>query len=155
MNENIKVRKATLHNLPVLQQLMQEIAKAERPFDETLKDGFVEYYNLEQIITDVQCLLVVAEINNEIIASGFAQIRDDNAYHKHSRYAYLGFMYVHPLHRGKGINQQIVQYLQQFALLRGITELRLEVYPGNTPAVKAYEKAGFAPHILQMRMQLQ
>jgi ribosomal protein S18 acetylase RimI-like enzyme len=32
--------------------------------------------------------------------------------------------------------------------------MRLEVYQGNDPAVRAYEKAGFAPLYMHMRLQL-
>ena len=102
----------------------------------------------------MQCLIAVAEIDNGIVASGLVHIREGKSYNTHKQYAYFGAMYVHPSQRGKGINQQIIEVLKQFALLRGITELRLEVYPGNAPAIKAYQKVDFAPHLLQMRMRL-
>jgi GNAT superfamily N-acetyltransferase len=63
-------------------------------------------------------------------------------------------MFVKPAHRGKAVNQMIVDTLQQWALSKNITELRLEVYHNNPGAIRAYEKTGFAPLLLEMRMEL-
>ncbi len=35
----------------------------------------------------------------------------DRPIFKHERYAYLGFMYVHPDYRGKGVNSKIIEGL--------------------------------------------
>jgi ribosomal protein S18 acetylase RimI-like enzyme len=67
---------------------------------------------------------------------------------------YLGFMYTLPAYRGKGINKMIIDTLKSWSAARGITELRLEVYHHNQPAIKAYEKTGFALHKTEMRMHL-
>jgi ribosomal protein S18 acetylase RimI-like enzyme len=63
-------------------------------------------------------------------------------------------MYVHPLYRGRGINKIIIEELKRLVQERGVTELRLEVFSQNEPAIKAYEKVGFTSHIIQMRMSL-
>jgi GNAT superfamily N-acetyltransferase len=62
-------------------------------------------------------------------------------------------MYVEPAHRGKGINQMIIAALKTWAYSRNVTELRLDVYHGNATAIKAYEKAGFTSHMINMRLQ--
>jgi GNAT superfamily N-acetyltransferase len=96
--------------------------------------------------------VAVAELDSEIIGSGYARIDDSKDYLKFTQHAYLGFMYVDPKHRGKGINRQILEYLRQWALSKKLTELRLEVYDENLAAIKAYEKAGFSKLLVQMRM---
>ncbi len=63
-------------------------------------------------------------------------------------------MYVKPEYRGKGINKLILEELINWSKDRGISEIRLEVYYDNEPAVKAYEKAGFESHILLMRKKI-
>jgi ribosomal protein S18 acetylase RimI-like enzyme len=63
-------------------------------------------------------------------------------------------MYVKPEHRGKGVNKKVIAALQHWAIVRGITEFRLDVYNDNLPAVKAYEKIGFSKHLIEMRMEL-
>jgi GNAT superfamily N-acetyltransferase len=63
-------------------------------------------------------------------------------------------MYVLPEYRGKGINKLILDRLKDWAASQGLTELRLEVYYENLPAIKAYEKFGFKSHMLEMRYNL-
>jgi ribosomal protein S18 acetylase RimI-like enzyme len=63
-------------------------------------------------------------------------------------------MYVRTEHRGKGVNQKILDALLDWARESGLTEVRLEVYNENQPAVRAYDKAGFTANLLEMRMEL-
>ena len=73
---------------------------------------------------------------------------------KHDEYAHLGFMYVKPAWRGNGINQQILENLKEWIIGKKITEMRLLVYDENIIAKKAYLKAGFKAHLLEMRMEI-
>ncbi len=57
--------------------------------------------------------IVVAEIRSEIIGSGYARIESAKPYLKHQKHAYLGFMYVVPDYRGKGVIQKIIEALKQ------------------------------------------
>ncbi|HJS55880.1 MAG TPA: GNAT family N-acetyltransferase [Chitinophagaceae bacterium] len=99
--------------------------------------------------------VAVAEVKNKIIASGYARVDKSKPFLKDDNHAYLGFMYVLPEYRGKGINEQIIVYLQNWAAASNINEFRLEVYNGNNSAIKAYEKIGFSGHSLEMRFNLQ
>jgi RimJ/RimL family protein N-acetyltransferase len=87
-----------------------------------------------------------------LIGSGYARIDPSRHYLKHTRHAYCGFMYVDPAYRGKGVNQLIIDALKAWARSKNLTELRLDVYPVNEAAVRAYEKAGFTPYLINMRM---
>jgi len=153
MNE-ISVRKATKDDLDALLEFEQGIVSNERPFDETLKEGEIHYYDLAEMITAPHIAVVVAESGNEIIGSGYARIEVAKAYQRHSEYAYLGCMYVKPEYRGKGVNNLVLEGLKEWCHERGIRELRLEVYTENLPALKAYEKAGFKPLLTWMRLGL-
>ena len=150
--EQLIIRKAVINDLDTLRVFEQGVIEAERPFDSTLKDGHIHYYNLEEMINVGYIELLVAEVNDRIIASGYARIEESKLFYKHTNYAYLGFMYVLPAYRGKGINNRIIEALQQWSLSQNINELRLEVYFDNLPAITAYEKAGFSKYIIQMRL---
>ncbi len=154
MPENITVRKAGITDLDILRRFEQGIIAAERPFNPTLKDDPVYYYELEGMLEDPQVDLIVAESGNEVIACGYSRIESSSHYLKHSRHAYFGMMFVHPLYRGKGVNGVIMEALKQQVKARGVNELRLEVFSLNQSAIKAYEKAGFESHLIQMRMAL-
>ena len=152
----VTIRKATVNDLEILYAFEQGVIAAERPFDTTLKSEPIQYYNLPEMIRAAHIELAVAEWNNShIIASGYARIEKAKHYLKHPRHAYLGFMYVLPQYRGQGINKKIIEYLKNWAALKNITELRLDVYFANTPAIKAYEKTGFAKHMLAMRLGIE
>ncbi len=150
----VTIRTATLDDLEMLLQFEQGIIETERPYDPTLKEGTINYYDLGALIASPEAEVVVATAGEEVIGSGYALIKSAQAYLKHSSYAYLGFMFVKPKHRGKGVNQKIITALKQWALSKNITEVRLEVYAENTLAKKAYEKAGFTGHMLEMRMAI-
>lgn len=151
----IKIRKASLVDLEQLLDFEQDLIKTERPFDPTVKPDPVNYYDLKTMLTTPHIEVVVAEINNKIIASGYARIDKSKPFLKHSNHAYLGFMYVLPEYRGKGINKLIIDNLKNWAVARSITEFRLEVYYDNVSAIKAYEKIGFSKYSLEMRFNLE
>ncbi len=152
--EKINIRPAHTDDLKTLLQFEQGVIAAERPFDPTIKQDPIRYYNLHGMIRSGEVQLLVAEVDGLIVGSGYARIENAKIYHRHPRYAYLGFMYVLPEYRGKGINKKIIEALQAWALSKGITELRLEVYYDNLPAISAYRKMGFISHMIEMRLGL-
>jgi ribosomal protein S18 acetylase RimI-like enzyme len=152
--QQIIIRKAALKDLDTLLVFEQGVISAERPFDPTLKAGHTNYYDIKQLITAPHIQLVVAEMGDELIGSGYARIEDAKPYLDHEQHAYLGFMYVLPQHRGKGINKMIMDVLAAWSASQNITELRLDVYHQNESAIKAYERFGFTKHMISMRMGL-
>ena len=152
--EEIKIRKAAPEDLEQLLLFEQDLIKFERPFDPTVKPDPVNYYDLKAMLTGSHFEVAVAEINNKIIASGYARIDKSKPFLKHENHAYLGFMYVLPEYRGKGINKQIIDHLKNWAASQNVNELRLEVYYDNDAAIKAYEKFGFSRYSLEMRHNL-
>jgi GNAT superfamily N-acetyltransferase len=150
----IEIRKAIETEISILLHFEIGIIEAERPFDKTLKEGEIHYYNLIELIKDKNAEVLVAVVDNEIVGSGYAKILTAKPYQKHSEYAYLGFMYVKPAFRGQGVNRKILQGLIDWAKSRNLTEVRLEVYDENNIAKNSYLKAGFKPSLLEMRMDI-
>lgn len=149
--KEISIRKATMDDLPVLLRFEQAMIDAERPLDPAIKREKTNYYDLEKLIAYSRTELLVAESNGEIIGTGYAQIRDSSPYLQHAEHSYLGFMYVVPEFRGKGVNKSIVDALCSWSLEQNVPEIRLEVYVNNAAAIRAYEKVGFEPYLLEMR----
>ena len=148
------VRKATLEDVPVLLEFEQGLIKAERPMDETIKDGKISYYDVSEFIKNDDSELYIVELNGEIVASGYAKIKPDRHYLKHAKQGYLGFMFVPESRRGKGYNKLIIDALKAWCRERKVFEIRLDVYDVNHSAIRAYEKAGFKKHLITMRMNL-
>jgi len=153
-NKNITIRPAANTDLPKLAEFLQTLVDAERPFDPTLKEGEIFYYDIQELISDKATEILVVESNNEIIGSGYAQIRSAKPYEKHEVFGYLGFMFVSPEFRGQGISGLLLTTLKKWILSQGITEVRLQVYDENESAVKAYEKAGFKKIVTTMRCDI-
>ncbi|MBS1792318.1 MAG: GNAT family N-acetyltransferase [Acidobacteria bacterium] len=154
MENAIKIREARIEDLETLLEFEQGIVAAERPFNPTIKDGEVHYYDLAKLVESSLATVLVTEADGEPVASGYALEREAKDYLRHDRYAYLGFMYVKPAYRGKGVNRLILDALLSWAQTRGLGEVRLEVYRDNAAAIRAYEKAGFEPLLLEMRMEV-
>ena len=149
----ITFREATLEDKPVLLQFEQQLIAYERPFDSLLKDNCT-YYDLDFLIQSKDAKLIVASVDNTLIASGYAKILKAKPYHKITEYTYMGFMYVDPKFRGQGVIQNIIEQLKQWSISLNIFETRLEVYSENTSAIKAYQKKGFKNRMIEMKMDL-
>jgi GNAT superfamily N-acetyltransferase len=150
--EQINIRAARIEELPVLLDFEQRIITAERPFDETLLPGDFNYYDLRKMIESEEAEVVVAEIDGQLVGSGHARILPAKPYNQFDKYAFLGFMYVVPEHRGKGINRLIIKRLVEWSKEKGLPEVRLQVYSENESALSAYEKVGFKKHLIEMRL---
>lgn len=150
----IEIRKAVETDIEILLSFEQGIVDVERPFDTTLKEGEIHYYDLIELIRSKKAEVLLAVTNNEIVGSGYAKILPAKPYQKYTEYAYLGFMYVKPSFRGQGINQKILHGLMDWARSQNLTEVRLEVYDENIMAKKAYLKTGFKPNFLEMRLEI-
>jgi GNAT superfamily N-acetyltransferase len=151
--ENITLRTAIALDLPTLLEFEQGIIRDERPFDASIKGDPVHYYDLPALLASPDAELVVAELDGVIIGCGYARIDEAEQFKKFSHFAYLGFMYVVPEQRGRGINARIVEHLRTWAKAKNIMELFLEVYSDNEKAIRAYEKAGFKQYMNWMRME--
>lgn len=147
-------RSATLEDLPTLLQFEQGIITYERPYDSTLKPDPISYYDLKALILSKHSEVHVAEHDNEVVGSGYAKIIDSKLYNTHSQHVYLGFMFVKPEYRGRGVIQSITEALKSWAKANNIFEARLEVYADNDSAIRAYEKSGFTKNLVEMRMSL-
>ena len=57
-----------------------------------------------------------------------------------------------PAWRGRRVTQQMLAVVERVARERGACKLTLEVLQGNLPAVRAYEREGFAGYTLDPAM---
>ena len=155
MSENqITIRKGRVEDLPILLGFEQGIIEFERPFDSTLKDEKISYYDIKGFILSPIADVIVAEQNGKLIGSGYVLIKEAKEYFKHTHYGYLGFMFVAPDARGRGVNGMIIDEMKAWCKARDIHEIRLEVYDENPGAIRAYEKAGFVKQIVSMRVDI-
>ncbi|MFC5046864.1 GNAT family N-acetyltransferase [Aquimarina hainanensis] len=151
----ITIRPAHIDDLPVLLDFEQRLIEIERPMDNTLKKTErISYYDIESYISAKDTEVIVAEIDQQVVGSGYAQIRPRKGIYIQDRLGYIGFMFVDENHRGKGIAKKVITSLIDWLKTREIEEVQLEVYHQNPSAIKAYEKAGFKQHLVSMRYNI-
>lgn len=151
---NTIIRTATAADLPQLQVFLQHLVDAERPFDPTLKQGELFYYDISKMVDDSATEVLVAEVNNQLIGCGYSQIRTTKDFQVHDAFGYIGFMFVTPAYRGQGISSLLLNQLKQWLVNQGINEIKLDVYEENSAAIRAYEKAGFKRFTTTMRIEI-
>ena len=148
------IRDATLDDLPKLLELEQQVVAYERSFNTSLKLKDAYYYDLPHLISSDDARLLVTEESSNIVGTGYAQIRESKKSLVHARHSYLGFMYVSPDYRGKGINQKIITELITWSQSKSIKDFYLDVYSQNESAIRAYQKVGFEPIVTEMKLSL-
>ena len=147
-------RPATIADLPMLLQFEQGIISTERPYNPTIKAEDTSYYDIGALIQRSDAEVVVGLYNQEIIASGYALIKQATPEFTYNSYVHLGFMYVSPKYRGRGINRLLIEQLKDWARKQNVLEIRLRVYTENEAAIRAYEKVGFKKLMVEMRLDL-
>ena len=153
MNEII-VRQATQNDLATLLEFEQGIIQTERSMDPTLKEDPINYYDISKLIQGPDSVVYVVELDRKVCGSGYAKILPEKQYRRHKQFGYLGMMYITPKARGLGLIQRIIEMLIDWCKKQNLVEVQLEVYEKNPPAIRAYEKIGFTPHLLTMRRSI-
>jgi GNAT superfamily N-acetyltransferase len=146
------LRIATQDDLNDLLQFEQAVVEAERPFNQHIKAKKATYYDIPALINETNSQLLVLEERGQIIATGYIQIRPSKQSLSHKMHGYLGFMYVVPEFRGKGLNRLIMDGLIGWGKAQGIEVFYLDVYADNQAAINAYEKLGFKPSLVEMKL---
>jgi ribosomal protein S18 acetylase RimI-like enzyme len=146
------IREASLEDISALLELEQCVIEAERQFNSSIKTEKTYYYDLDNLISSKDSCLIVVEESSDIVATGYAKIIESKVALNHEKHSYLGFMFVSPEHRGKAINQKVMSHLIEWSKSRGIEDFYLDVYSQNESAVKAYEKVGFEPCLIEMKL---
>lgn len=151
---SIITRLATAADLPDLLAFEQGIIAFERPYNPTLKLDPISYYDVGAMIDNPNIEVIVAVDGDLIVGSGYAKTIIASEYISPRKQAFLGFMYVRPEYRGRGINKLVMDDLLDWARTQGHSEVRLTVYAENAGAIRAYEKAGFTGLLLEMRKDI-
>ena len=147
----VKIRKATLADIHILEDFLQRLIAVERPMDESLEqEQHIKYYEVSEFITSDNAELFVATVNDEIVGSGYGLIKQNKPHFAYKEHGYVGFMFVKNDYRGNGISKLILNSIFDWFRSRGIKETRLEVYQENPSAIRAYEKVGFKRNLIKM-----
>jgi len=148
---SVTIRTATLKDLPILLEFEQQLISVERPMDISLEqDKKINYYDIGEFITSNKAQVFVAIKENEIVGSGYGLIKENKPHFREKHFGHVGFMFVKNECRGHGIGQLVLQAIFNWFKAKNIREIRLQVYPNNPNAIRAYEKVGFKKNLVEM-----
>ena len=145
-------RIAQASDMPILLHMEQELIKAERPFDDDIKTSPCRYYDFDYLLSDAQSRVLVIEDDGIVIGMGYVQINTSKTAHQHDRHGYMGGMYIAPDQRGQGLITQLIEQLVDWSKGHDVDAFYLDVYNHNLSAIKAYQKLGFQPCLLAMKL---
>lgn len=150
------IRPATLDDVEQVRLLEKELINHERSITPTIKaDEELHYQNIPGLIADKdKTNLLVMEMDGQLIACAFGQIREDEHIFKQQYYGHIGMVSVKSEHRGNGYVQHIIQALIAWFKTKNIRDVKLEVFTYNHGAAKAYKKLGFEDFLTTMRLEI-
>jgi ribosomal protein S18 acetylase RimI-like enzyme len=133
-------RVSTINDIPILQSLAREIWFAH--YTGLLSADQIEYmldlmYSTKTIEQEINSGVIWEEVLVDSEPAGFI------AYTNMSGKLKLNKLYLKPEIHGKGIGQQALSHVIDYARKNKIKEIYLSVNKKNYKAIKAYEKAGF------------
>ena len=134
----LKIRKATPEDIPLILELIRELAEYERAPEEAVatpedlrRDGFS---------AEPRFHVEIAEWDGE--PAGFALWFFNYSTWQGKPGLYLEDLFVRPQFRKKGIGKALLTYLAKVAVQKGCGRYQWQVLDWNTPAIEFYASLG-------------
>lgn len=151
------IRRATIEELPRIQELSQELFYSDYPNDPLLnrewsfsEDG-KDVFTKRIIEPSRFCLL--AEIDGEIIGYATGSILVVPAWRPVKRLE-LENLIVTEKYRGKRMGEKLSQAVFELAKSLGMQRVMVAAYATNERAIKFYKRIGFTPDTLQLEKEV-
>jgi ribosomal protein S18 acetylase RimI-like enzyme len=146
------VRRATEDDLQDVVRLFRDLsAHQERwrvfPSRADLTEEMRRRYQAE--LDDPDALLVVAEEDGRIVGMAAGHIHKPSSMSEELAVE-LGSVYVEPGYRQRGLASALTSEVARFARERGVERITLKTFAQNEEALRAWERIGFEPRMIQM-----
>ena len=145
--KEITIRKATLSDLKLIQELNHELcAKENREFDQTIDPNYPfskkgeDYFKLRLVSDD--SFVLVAENGTEIIGYLVGALIAPMDYRTVTKLAEAENMYIKDDFRSKGIGGKLVALFEDWCKERKVQRIRYVASAGNAEAIRFYKKRG-------------
>jgi GNAT superfamily N-acetyltransferase len=148
----VKVRQATLEDVPALVALFQELDRMQsdwRVF--TPRPGFYDEVGLKyrEAMSTENAVVLVAEDEGEIVGMAYGEVRIPSRF-SDERALELSGVVVRTGYRGRGVGRALIQEAARFAGELGVEWVELKTFAPNQGAMAFWEGLGFTPRVVQM-----
>jgi ribosomal protein S18 acetylase RimI-like enzyme len=102
-----------------------------------------------ELLAKPDTILLIATVGDEAIGYGLAHVMDvdetwiADTWQTGRRIGEIESVSVLPAHRGGGLGSQLLDELERQLAVAGVDDLILGVLPGNTDAIRLYERRGY------------
>lgn len=157
VNENIKIKKATLENINDILNLNQQLFDYDhKNFDKTLDCSWPsnnkKYF--KNSITSKNSLALVVVDKEKVIGYLMGSINNAEDYRNIKKIAELDNMFILPQYRKKGIGIDLCKKFFKWAREKGIERVKVIVSEQNNKAISYYKKCGFLGYDLTLEAKL-
>ena len=145
------IREIKEEEIDYANKLLNKLIIDEKQYDKNINENYVvnNYYQNRQN----NSILLVATLNNEIVAFLFGYIVDTTVYI--DKKAILDALYVSKNHRKKGLANLLINNFKEWSIKQKITNLELTVCSENVDACSLYKKHGFKIVKYSMKLKME
>lgn len=151
----MKFRKADREDLPIIVEMLasDKLGAKRESFSEVLSS--VYYKAFERIDADKNQELIVIEDDYEQIIGSFQMSFIQYLTYKGGLRAQIEAVRIKETERGKGLGQEVFKWAINRAKEKGAHMVQLTTDNARPDAIKFYEKIGFKPSHVGMKMHLE
>lgn len=134
----LRIRRATVDDVPLILQFIRELAEYERAPEEAV--ATLEDLRRDGFSGEPKFHVLIAEWNGK--PAGFALYFYNYSTWQGRPVLYLEDLFVCPTYRGKGIGKALLLHLARVAVEKGCGRYVWQVLDWNTSAIRFYESLG-------------
>ncbi len=135
------LRPATIEDVPVILQFIQELAEYERMLDQVVATEAMLQHALFGVRPAAEVILCFEHEK----PAGFALFFHNFSTFRGKPGIYLEDLFVRPEFRGKGYGKMLLQALARLCVERDCARLEWSVLDWNTPSIEFYKSLGAEP----------
>jgi len=154
--DNIIIRKATIEDLSIIQELNNSLFKLEKEnYDSTLVNDWPLSEEGKEYFSDLilNHYVIVATLNNNIVGYLAGTIEEKVSYVE-VQYGEINNMLVKDEYRGYGVGKLLINNFKEYCKSNNISDIKVVASYKNKNAIEFYHKNGFEEFDLTLTVKL-
>jgi GNAT superfamily N-acetyltransferase len=147
-----RIRRAVASDLPALMQMFEALAALQEPWRVFRpRPNLVEEmrHRFYADLADPDAIMLVAEREGRVVGMAAGHVHKPSMMSEEPAVE-LASVYVDPAYRERGVAAALTGQVARFARERGVGRLTVKTFAQNEEALRAWERLGFEPRMVQM-----